>query len=431
MPLADLNKILISIQDYHPKYIDLSLNRIYRLLKDLGDPHLKLPPTVHVAGTNGKGSTIAFLNCILEYGGLNVHAYTSPHLVNFNERIRINGKLITDKFLFESLLEVEKINNKKEITFFEFTTAAAFLAFSRVKADILLLEVGLGGRLDATNVVPNILASIITRISFDHEHFLGNTLDLIAREKCGIIKKETPVIALHQEKTITQIIEKTAKKLNAPLALIDKKDFIFGEKQFSFKFNDKIIVSPLPYLRGKHQYENSALALTCLNIVSQKLNMSNLSKSINGLKKVRWPGRSQFLDSGKLIKTINKKQRLIVLDGAHNALGAKALKDVLKESSGRWLLIFGYLKTRKPEEFLEELRCISSEIITVNIPEQKESYSSKNLLKIAKKTGFSGYASTSIIDALNKAGKSNLSICICGSLYLAGKILSLNETIPN
>ncbi len=431
MPLINLNKILISLQDYHPKYIDLNLNRIYRLLKDLGDPHLNLPPTIHVAGTNGKGSTIAFLKSILEYGGLKVHVYTSPHLVSFNERIRIKGQLITDEFLSELLLEVEKINNKKEITFFEFTTAAAFLAFSRVKADILLLEVGLGGRLDATNVVPNILASIITRISFDHEHFLGNTLSLITREKCGIIKKETPVITMHQGENINQIIKKTSIKLNAPLSIINKKDFILGKKRFSFKYNNKIIESPLPSLRGKHQHENSALALTCLNIVSQKLNKFNLSRSINGLKKVRWPARTQFLDSGKLIKLVYKKQRLIVLDGAHNTLGAKSLKEVLKEFSDNWLLIFGYLKTRKPQEFLEELRSISSEIITVKIPEQNESYSSKKLLKAAKMIGFSGYASTSIVDAFNKAEESNLCICICGSLYLAGKILSMNETVPN
>jgi len=431
MPLVNLKKILISLQDYHPKYIDLNLNRMHRLLKDLGDPHLDLPPTIHVAGTNGKGSTIAFLKSILENGGLKVHAYTSPHLVSFNERIRINGQLITDDYLSELLLEVERINNKKEITFFEFTTATAFLAFSRVKADLLLLEVGLGGRLDATNVVPNILASIITRISFDHEHFLGDTLSLITQEKCGIIKKKTPVITIHQDKNVTQIIKKTSKALYAPLTIINKKDFILGEKSFSFKFNNNFIESPLPSLQGKHQHENSALALTCLKVVSQTLNTFDLNSSINGIKKVRWPARSQFLDNGKLIRLVHKKQRLIVLDGAHNSLGARALKEALKESSDDWLLIFGYLKTRKPEEFLEELRSISSEVITVKIPEQKESYSSKKLLKIAKMIGFSGYASTSIVDAFNRAEESNLCICICGSLYLAGKILSMNESIPN
>ena len=240
MPLVNLNKILTSLQDYHPKYIDLNLNRIYRLLKDLGDPHLNLPPTIHVAGTNGKGSTIAFLNSILEYGGLKVHVYTSPHLVSFNERIRIKGQFITDDFLSELLLEVEKINSKKEITFFEFTTAVAFLAFSRIKADILLLEVGLGGRLDATNVVPNILASIITRISFDHEHFLGNTLALIAREKCGIIKKETPVITIHQGKNINQIIKKTTKKLNAFLTF--RNEVMLGKSNLSLLQKEMIAV---------------------------------------------------------------------------------------------------------------------------------------------------------------------------------------------
>ena len=192
MPSNNLNTILSKIQQYHPKYIDLKLDRMFRILNDLGNPHHSLPPTIHISGTNGKGSTIAFLRSMLENNGLLVHTYTSPHLVRFNERIRLNGKLISDDFLYKTLVKVDRINNGKEITFFEITTAAAFLAFSSIKADILLLEVGLGGRLDATNVLPNILASIITEISFDHEHFLGTTLTSITKEKCGIIKNNTP-----------------------------------------------------------------------------------------------------------------------------------------------------------------------------------------------------------------------------------------------
>ena len=233
---SKLDVILKKIQRYHPKYIDLKLDRMFRILNDLKNPHLSLPPTIHVAGTNGKGSTISFLRGMLENNGLDVHVYTSPHLVNFNERIRLNGKLISEEFLTEILIQVDKINDGKEITFFEITTAAAFLAFSSVKADILLLEVGLGGRLDATNVVPNIIASIITEISFDHEHFLGNKLSSIAKEKSGIIKSGIPVITINHNEEINQKIERISRSCNAPLSVINKKTFITEDDKFSFIF---------------------------------------------------------------------------------------------------------------------------------------------------------------------------------------------------
>ena len=187
------------------------------------NPQNTLNNVIHVAGTNGKGSTIAFLRSMLENNGLLVHTYTSPHLVRFNERIRLNGKLISDDFLYKTLVKVDRINNGKEITFFEITTAAALLAFSSIKADILLLEVGLGGRLDATNVLPNILASIITEISFDHEHFLGTTLTSIAKEKCGIIKKNTPILTINSKNEIKKEIAKTSQKCGAELFFIDKE----------------------------------------------------------------------------------------------------------------------------------------------------------------------------------------------------------------
>ena len=223
MSLKKLDDILLKIQEYHPKYIDLNLNRINRLLQDLGNPHQFLPPTIHIAGTNGKGSTLSILRSMLQESGLTVHSYTSPHLVNFNERIRIKDKLISNKFLFEVLSMTDKVNNNQEITFFEFTTAAAFLAFSKIKADILLLEVGLGGRLDATNVVPNVIASIITEISFDHEHFLGSTLSKISKEKCGIIKNGIPVITISQKNEIMRVIKENCHNKNAALYLIEKK----------------------------------------------------------------------------------------------------------------------------------------------------------------------------------------------------------------
>ena len=218
----NIESILQNFQRLHPKYISLDLERITQLLSDLGDPHLSLPPTIHVAGTNGKGSKISFLKYILEESKLKVHTYTSPHLVHFNERIRLNGDVIKNKYLFETLLEVEKKNQNREITFFEITTALAFLIFSRIRADFLLLEVGLGGRLDATNVLPEVDASIITLIDYDHEHFLGNNLKNIAVEKSGIIKKNCPVFTFNQKKEVLEVIIKQAKSLNAPLYILDK-----------------------------------------------------------------------------------------------------------------------------------------------------------------------------------------------------------------
>jgi len=333
---------LDKIQRYHPKYIDLKLDRMFRILDDLKNPHLSLPPTIHVAGTNGKGSTISFLRGMLENNGLNVHAYTSPHLVNFNERIRLNGKLISEEILTDILIQVDRINDGKEITFFEITTAAAFLAFSKIKADILLLEVGLGGRLDATNVVPNVIASIITEISFDHEHFLGNKLSLIAKEKSGIIKSGVPVITINHNNEINLEIEKIAKNCNAPLSVINKKSFIVEEDEFSFIHNNNRIKLPKPSLLGDHQLGNSALAVTALILISEKIDGIKLNTCFEGLKYSTWPARLQIIKEGKLFNIINNQNRLIILDGAHNLSGAKALRSTLSEINREWLIIFGY-----------------------------------------------------------------------------------------
>ena len=280
MSINKLDDILAKIQKYHPKYIDLDLKRINRILEDLGNPHHSLPPTIHIAGTNGKGSTVSFLRSMLKESGLKVHSYTSPHLVKFNERIRIKDKIISNKFLLEVLSETDKINNNQEITFFEFTTAAAFLAFSKIKADILLLEVGLGGRLDATNVVPKIVASIITEISFDHEHFLGSTLKEISQEKCGIIKKDKPVITISQKPEIMGTIKEKCLKQNSPLFVIEKKKFKLSSNLFSFYFNNKRINLPIPNLKGNHQLENCALSTICLKIISKKIKKLNFEKSL-------------------------------------------------------------------------------------------------------------------------------------------------------
>ena len=431
MSLSKLDSILGKIQKYHPKYIDLKLDRMSRILNDLDNPHLSLPPTIHVAGTNGKGSTIAFLRGMLENNGLNVHTYTSPHLVNFNERIRVNGKLISEEFLTEILIQVDKINNGKEITFFEITTAAAFLAFSKVKADILLLEVGLGGRLDATNVVPNVIASIITEISFDHEHFLGNRLSLIAKEKSGIIKSNVPVITINHNEEITLEIEKISRENNAPLSVVNKKTFKAEGDEFSFMLNNSRIKLPKPSLLGDHQLENSALAVAAIILISEKIDGIKLNTCFEGLKYSTWPARLQIIEEGKLVNIINNQNRLIILDGAHNLSGAKALSSKLLKINREWLIIFGYLKTRDPNEYLKTMIPISKNIITTNISESVESFSSNELLKFSKNLGFKSFKSNNLTEAFKISKTKNLNICVCGSLYLAGEFLRLNGTIPS
>ena len=428
---SNLSTILSKIQRYHPKYIDLKLDRMFRILDDLGNPHHSLPPTIHIAGTNGKGSTIAFLRSMLENSDLLVHTYISPHLVRFNERIRLNGKLISDDFLYKTLVEVDRINNGKEITFFEITTAAAFLAFSSIKADILLLEVGLGGRLDATNVLPNILASIITEISFDHEHFLGTTLTSITKEKCGIIKNNTPVLTTNSKKDIKKEIKKISQKHHSELFFLDKDKFKINDDKFSFILNNKIINVPKPPLIGEHQLDNCALAVSSLILVSKNVNKIKLNECFNGLKFTSWPARAQILNKGKLVNKIINKKRIVMLDGAHNVSGAKALRKALAEIDNNWILIFGYLKTRKPDEYLQEMYAISRNIITTRIPGDVDCYSPSELLDIARSKGYNCSKSNNIVEAINTAQKSSLNICICGSLYLAGSFLSLNETTLN
>ena len=427
MSLSKLDSILEKIQKYHPKYIDLKLDRMFRILNDLNNPHLSLPPTIHVAGTNGKGSTISFLRGMLENNGLNIHTYTSPHLVNFNERIRLNGKLISEEFLTEILIRVDKINDGKEITFFEITTAAAFLAFSAIKADILLLEVGLGGRLDATNVVPNVIASIITEISFDHEHFLGNSLSLIAKEKSGIIKSGVPVITINHNEEVNEEIERISRNNNAPLSIINKKTFITEKNGFSFILHNNRIKLPKPSLLGDHQLVNSALAVACIVLISKKIDKIELSRCFEGLKYSTWPARLQIIKEGKFVDIVNNQRRLIILDGAHNLSGAKALRSTLSKINREWLIIFGYLKTRDPMEYLKIMMPISKNIITTNITESGESFSSNELLKFSNSLGFNSDESKNLVEAFKISKTKNLNICVCGSLYLAGEFLRLNK----
>ena len=312
-----IERLLKSFFSKHPKNIELSLDRVLRLLDKLGNPHQKIKNVVHVAGTNGKGSVSTILYKLQQLNGRKVNIYRSPHLINFNERIHILNKEISNKYLLELLSYVDHINGKSEITFFEAITAAAFFAFSNNKADINILEVGLGGRLDATNTTNKNLISIITSIGMDHKEFLGNSLSAIAKEKVGIIKKRTRVISSKQNQVVKDIILRKSKEQNSKCLMYGKdwkvKDNIFLYNGF------KINLSNLS-LEGSHQYINASVAiLACL--ISKELEIENI-KLENSINKIKWPGRLHKL-SGKLSKQY--KDLDIWVDVAHNVLGFRSI----------------------------------------------------------------------------------------------------------
>ena len=409
------DQLLKEFINLHPKYIDLSLNRLKYLLKKLGNPHNNLPPTIHIAGTNGKGSTLSFIKNILENNNYSVHTYTSPHLEKFSERIHINSKQVNANRLLRSLEYIKKINQKKPITFFEITTAAAFHLFSKYKADFLILETGLGGRLDATNIIPKKLISIITSIGIDHEEFLGNTLKKIAIEKLGIIKNTNNVIIAKQNKEVDKfILEKLKNQKNVHHFNHDYKFKSINSKQFVFKFQkiEKIIRRPL--LQGIHQIENASTALTAAMILKKNnfnIKLSSLGKSIYNTK---WPGR---------IEKVKFKNKYIILDGSHNLAGAEKLNQYLKESNARPNVIFGMLNNKKAFEFLSILKKNIDTLYPIKIPDEKNAYTQEEIYNISKELHLITVIKKNL-GTINQSlmNKSNKYILITGSLYLIGKI---------
>ena len=409
------DQLLKEFINLHPKYIDLSLNRLKYLLKKLGNPHNNLPPTIHIAGTNGKGSTLSFIKNILENNNYSVHTYTSPHLEKFSERIHINSKQVNANRLLRSLEYIKKINQKKPITFFEITTAAAFHLFSKHKADFLILETGLGGRLDATNIIPKKLISIVTSIGIDHEEFLGNTLKKIAIEKLGIIKNTKNVIIAKQNKEVDKfILEKLKNQKNVHHFNHDYKFKSINSKQFVFKFQkiEKIIRRPL--LQGIHQIENASTALTAAMILKKNnfnIKLSSLGKSIYNTK---WPGR---------IEKVKFKNKYIILDGSHNLAGAEKLNQYLKESNARPNVIFGMLKNKKAFEFLSILKKNIDTLYPIKIPDEKNAYTQEEIYNISKELHLITVIKKNL-GTINQSlmNKSNKYILITGSLYLIGKI---------
>jgi dihydrofolate synthase/folylpolyglutamate synthase len=422
----------------HPKRIDLSLDRIERLLAALDHPERRLPPVIHVAGTNGKGSTIAFMRAILEAAGQRVHAYTSPNLVRLNERFRLGqsggGKFVGDAELGAVLAECEAKNGDAPITVFEIETAAAFVLFSRHPADVLLLEVGLGGRLDATNVVERPLASVITRLSLDHREFLGDTLSAIASEKAGILKRDVPAVVTSQAREALAVIERQAARLHAPLSIAGE-DWTATEERGGLVYQDGngLLDLPAPKLYGRHQFENAGAAVAALRVSGLKIPSAAFEA---GMTRVEWPARMQRLSHGRLADLAPPDSELW-LDGGHNADGgqaiAAALADLEERVSRPLVLIIGMLATKDSAGFLKNFAGLARRVIAVPIHQDK-AVPAMALAEVAGQVGIPALARDDIESAIDVAGKLDLHpaprILITGSLYLAGEVLAANGTPP-
>ena len=419
--------ILARLGQLHPKVIDLSLGRITRLLDKLGNPHLNLPPVIHLAGTNDKGSTLAYLRAIYEAAGLRVHTSTSPHLVRFHERIRLAGELISEDMLCDLLEEVEAINDGEQITFFEITQAAAFLAYSRVPADVVLLETGLGGRVDASNVIDKPALTVITPISLDHQGFLGDTIAKIAFEKAGIMKPGVPCVLAPQSLEAFDTLARHAGDIGSPL-ITNFAVTAEREDGFTLRFTEEEFDLPLPALPGRHQFINAATAI----IAARKAGIPNiagpdLATISRGITQASWPARLQKLTKGPLCDAMPDKCDL-VLDGGHNIAAAEVIADWLsRQSTGETVVIMGMLDNRDPIAFLRPLAPHIASFAGIPIPGDHEVHSAETLRDAAVKAGIANaHACDTLNDALAVL-KNSINqpkrVLILGSLYLAGVVL--------
>jgi dihydrofolate synthase/folylpolyglutamate synthase len=418
----------------HPKRIDLVLERIVRLLGAVGDPQKHLPPVLHVAGTNGKGSVCAFLRAMLEAQGLRVHVYTSPHLVRFHERIRIAGRLIGEDELSDILEECERVNAGAPITFFEITSAAAFLAFARHPADVLVLEVGLGGRYDATNVIDTPRVSAIAPVGLDHQEFLGGNIANIAAEKAGIIKRGVPVIVGPQEDVPRDVIARTAEALGAPTFEFGQNYFAHQEQgRMIYQDDDGLLDLPPPRLVGRHQIDNAAIAIAALRAGGW-----GMERAIEkGLRTVEWPARMQRLSRGPLI-ALAPKDAEVWLDGGHNPHGAAAVARTLADFEERAekpvYLICGMLKTKDAKGFFAAFQGLVRHVVTVGIAEEEASRGAGELYDCARTSGLDASPAEDLEDAMMQVSAWSRArpfegpprILICGSLHLAGRVLAGN-----
>jgi dihydrofolate synthase / folylpolyglutamate synthase len=434
--MTAVDSILARLLALHPKRIDLSLERMWRVLERLGHPERRAPPVIHVAGTNGKGSTIAFLRAMLEASGKSVHVYTSPNLVRINERFRLGtpagGVLVSDAELADALADCERANGDAPITIFEIETAAAFLLFARNPADMLLLEVGLGGRLDATNVIEQPLASVVTPVSMDHIEFLGDTLEKIAAEKAGIFRRSVPAVIAPQTAAASAVLERQAEKIRAPLHVAGQHWHAHVENgRLVYQDEQGLLDLPPPKLFGRHQFDNAGTAIAALRAAGIRLPVRAIEQ---GLTRAEWPARLQRLTTGRLVALAPAGAELW-LDGGHNADGgraiAAALGDLEERVSRPLVLVVGMLSTKDRSAFLGNFTGLVRRVFGVPIHQDK-GVPVEEIAAAARAAGMPADAAGSIEDALAAIGGLGFDppprILITGSLYLAGEMLAANGT---
>jgi dihydrofolate synthase/folylpolyglutamate synthase len=425
----------------HPKLIDLSLGRMLRLLERLGDPQTRLPPVIHVAGTNGKGSTIAFMRAILEAAGLRVHVYTSPHLVRFHERIRIGAaggsRFVGEEMLVDALTACERANAGDPTTFFEMTTAAGLLLFSEHEADVVLLEVGLGGRFDATNVIAHPACAVVTPVSLDHAEYLGDTVTKIAGEKAGIFKRGAPAVIAPQEPEPTAVLESVAERVGAAKILIGAQDFNVHEDggRLVYEDGDGLLDLPLPRLAGRHQHTNAGTAIAGLRAAGYGGLPARAFEQ--GMLGADWPARLQRLSRGHLVDMLPPRTELW-LDGGHNPDGgrvlAQAMADLADRNPAPLVMIVGLLSTKDARATLGHFKGLAQSLFAVPIQNSLVARPAAEVAALAVEAGLQAETAGSVEQALRTIAErpwpAPPRILICGSLYLAGEVLQANGTPP-
>ncbi len=422
---AQSDVILERMMALHPKVMDLVLDRVWRLLAAVGNPQDRLPPVIHIAGTNGKGSTQAMIRAGLEQSGAKVHAYTSPHLARFHERIRLAGELISEDALTEVLDRCYAANGGEPITYFEITTVGGLLAFAETPADYTLLEVGLGGRLDATNVVAKPALTVITPVDLDHQQYLGETLPEIAGEKAGIIKRGVPCVVGPQHDAALEVIERQAARLGAPLLAYGQHWHVTTERgRLVYQDERGLLDLPLPNLPGPHQIMNAGAAIAALRALGQDETACEAA-----VTRAYWPARMERLTKGPLVDLAAPAE--LWLDGGHNPAAGHALAATLKEQPKRPThLICGMLNTKDIAGYMAPLAAVADSLHAVSIPGEANTIPADKTAEVAASVGLAATTASSVRDAITAITKKspNARILICGSLYLAGHVMRENTT---
>lgn len=428
--------LINKLSEIHPKGFDLSLDRISLLLEKLDRPQDKLPPVIHVAGTNGKGSTLAFTRAILEAQGYKVHVCTSPHLVNWHERYRLAGALVSDDVLADAIQRVADANDNQPITVFELLSAVMFVLFSEHEADFALVEVGLGGRFDATNVIDNPLVCAIAPVALDHQTFLGDTVSAIAFEKAGIIKRRVPVVVGMQQDEARETIEEVARKNAAPTQIAGQ-DFDFYRDATGFVFQDEegLMDLPLPKLAGEHQLANAALSIAAIKSANIEVSPEAYAK---GMLSVSWPGRLEKLPSGKITNQLSDHSG-IWIDGGHNPSAGEAIAAELRRQDGmashKTLLVCGMINTKEPFGYFKPFEALGAEVFAIPVAMSEASIAPETLAEVARSAGLTTQCFASLQAAISEVAARlkqtpDMRILFCGSLYMVGEVLELNETPP-